>query len=400
VLTHHNSYDGEPIGRILKAQFQEDTKSGRPGLVFTVEITDPDAIEKVLDGRYSTVSIGAHTDKVTCNICGTDRTQEWCEHYPGEEVDGQTTHFIIGNTFGREVSYVNVPADENAGNFSVELQDDENNSSSSKESAHIEMFQVAEGVITNVNNPAVNLYEHLQDDLKNILSNLVINEGSEPSMPTEGQTNPTAPVTEPQIPATAGATNEGATAATPPEGAPAGTTPVTEGANPTPAAPVTTPPAPATTPVQENSAEALQVKINEMQGTITNLVMEKQKFESRLTEADAEVTRLTSENADLLSKLHTSLAEKVVELKRKLNKPDVAGISEADAIASHVTRTKESLDNSLTDLQAELTASRPAPGSVTNPGLSNESEGDENKTYSIEEASSIISSMFSNKKRR
>src|SRR5690606_15407102 len=83
VLTHHNAHDGEPIGRILEAQYSDQTLSGKSGLIFTVEITDPTAVEKVLDGRYHTVSIGASTDKVTCNICGTDRTEEWCEHYPG-----------------------------------------------------------------------------------------------------------------------------------------------------------------------------------------------------------------------------------------------------------------------------------------------------------------------------
>lgn len=119
VLTHHDSRRGEPIGRILSARFEKNTKSGRPGLIFETEITDKDAIEKVKDGRYSTVSIGGHTDKVTCNCCGTDRTQEWCEHYPGETYDGIQCHFIIGETYGEEVSYVNVPADENAGNVVV-----------------------------------------------------------------------------------------------------------------------------------------------------------------------------------------------------------------------------------------------------------------------------------------
>jgi len=385
VLTHHNDYDGEPIGRILKAEFSENTKSGKPGLVFTVEITDPVAIEKVLDGRYSTVSIGATTDKVTCNICGTDRTQEWCEHYPGEEYDGQKAHFIIGTTFGKEVSYVNVPADSFAGNTSVEMVEDDNPSpsSSSKESVNMEVFQVAEGLLNSIKQPTVNLFEHLNDDLKHILRNLTMKEG-EPSMPTENQTNSTAPSTEPAIPAT-GKTQEGVNNENPK---------VTESETENQAA---TEPS-ATTSVQEATNEVLQMKINEMQSTITNLVMEKQKLDARLVEAEGEVSRLTAENADLLSQIHKHLAEKVVDIKRKLNKPDVVGVTTEEAIANHVTRTKESLENSLADLTAELSAARPESGSVKNPGYTNES--DDSKAISVEEAASILSSMFSPKRRK
>ncbi|MBA4293911.1 hypothetical protein C0431_13190 [bacterium] len=119
VLTHHNSRNGEPIGRIKSAKFEEATLSGRKGLVFEVEISDKEAIEKVKDGRYSTVSIGGYTDSVVCSCCGTDRMDEWCEHYPGEVYDGQECHFIIGTTFGEEVSYVNTPADIHAGNIAM-----------------------------------------------------------------------------------------------------------------------------------------------------------------------------------------------------------------------------------------------------------------------------------------
>lgn len=171
VLTHHNSYDGEPIGRILKAEFAESTMSGRKGLIFTCEITDPEAMEKVMDGRYSTVSIGATTDKVTCNICGTDRTQEWCEHWRGEEYEGQTCHYAIGTTFGREVSYVNVPADENAGNFSISVEDADEGSTN--ESATMQIFQIAEGFMQNAQLPGVNLYESASDDVRELIDGLL-----------------------------------------------------------------------------------------------------------------------------------------------------------------------------------------------------------------------------------
>jgi hypothetical protein len=406
VLTHHNDYNGEPIGRILKAEFVEATRSGKPGLVFTCEITDPDAIEKVLDGRYQTVSIGATTDKVTCNICGTDRTQEWCDHYPGEEYDGQTAHFIIGTTFGREVSYVNVPADQFAGNFSVEMVDDSpegddiltgdddddkpKGKKSSKETVHLEIFQIAEGLFQNIRHPEINLYESLNQDAKKLIEGLVTAERSIGNMDEEDTDNKpkNTPLQE----------GQDQTPVTPPstqtqEGNQPPATPVQEGADQTPG--VQTP------SVQETDATQLQAKITEMQGTITNLVMEKQRLESRLNEFEQENQRLLNENADLHAQIHRNLAEKVVDLKRQLNKPDVVGVDREEAISNHVTRTKESLENTLQDLLAEAAAQRPAPGSVKNPGYAGEENQDEDKTtFTLSEATSIISSMFSPKRKK
>ena len=228
VLTHHNEYSGEAIGRILEAKYEEATLSGKPGLVFTVEITDPTAQEKVLDGRYQTVSIGASTDKVTCNICGTDRTEDWCEHYPGrtygEGDDKQTAHFIVGTTYGREVSYVNTPADENAGNRSISVEESTNNT----HAVHTEMYQMAEGMLLNLNNPSLNLYEGLQEDAKKLVDQLSkLNEGSGQNVPnaaegvttesqtaegqtTEGaQSEPTTNVQEGASNTVEGATTEG-----------------------------------------------------------------------------------------------------------------------------------------------------------------------------------------------
>ncbi|SFJ62377.1 hypothetical protein SAMN02799624_05222 [Paenibacillus sp. UNC496MF] len=413
VLTHHDDYHGEPIGRILKAEFHDMTKSGRAGLVFTVEITDPTAIEKVLDGRYQTVSIGATTDKVTCNICGTDRTQEWCDHYPGEEHDGQTAHFIIGTTFGREVSYVNVPADQNAGNTSVTVVegDETQTPSSSQESASMEIFQIAEGLFQNIRQPDVNLYHQLNENVRQLITGLVTAEGSvrsmdpepetnpNPQVPTqEGQQPPAAPAPENQ-PATPVQEGQESPAAPPAPAAEPPAAPVQEGDN-TPTAPTPEPPASQTTPVQEGEVVTLRGQVTEMQRTITNLVIENQKLVGRATTAEQESQRVLAENADLQAQLHRHLAEKVVDMKRTLNKPDVVGVDRAEAVTAHAARTKESLENTLSDLVAEMKNQRPAPGSVTNPGYSGEEGEDGNKSYTVEEAEGIIAGMFSSKKKK
>ncbi|WP_067924135.1 hypothetical protein [Alicyclobacillus shizuokensis] len=365
VLTHHNSYDGEPIGRILKAQFSEATKSGRPGLIFDVELTDPDAIEKVLDGRYQTVSIGATTDKVTCNICGTDRTKEWCDHWPGESYDGQTAHFIIGTVLGHEVSYVNVPADAHAGNVSVTQEGEPSGSGDKTESTDFQVLQIAEKTYRITNAPHVN--ERSGSSAMN------------------GQTSPT-PVQTP---------------AQPPQ-----QQPVQESPTQTPASPTPEPQASVTqTPVQESELKAQLTeaanKIATLESTIANLVLEKQGLESKVAEMEAEHNQLVQENADLHAELHKMLAEKVLDLKIALRKPDVVSLDREEALKMHVERTKESLENTLQDLLAEMKSWRPEPGSVQNPGLAENEDGKTQKTtMTLAEAEDIFKGLFGGGRKR
>lgn len=389
VLTHHDAHRGEPIGRILRAEFAESTMSGRKGLIFTCEITDPAAVEKVLDGRYQTVSIGATTDKVTCNICGTDRTKEWCEHWRGEEYEGQTCHFTIGTTFGREVSYVNVPADENAGNFSVTVEDGD-----TEESA-MQIFQIAEGLMENINMPGVNLYESASEDIKKLVDGLLnTNEGSAQSqMKFKRDADGNLILDESGNPILEENTS------------------VQEGAG-APAAPETPP-----TQVQESD---LQVQLNEANTTIATLkselseaqaalskqVIEKSKVDTQLSEAQADVTRLTQENADLVAKAHKALAEKVVDMKLALRKADVVGVKPEEAVAEHLKRTEESLLDAVRDLQTEMNNTTAQRGTVTNPGAAGEDnnpnnpkEGDEEK-MTVEEGLSMFKGMFGSKKKR
>lgn len=79
------------------------------------DITDPEAIQKVLDGRYLTGSVGASTDAAICSIsnCGKDWAKEGgrCEHTPGKVYDGQKCVLIAGNFVYDEWSFVNKPAD-------------------------------------------------------------------------------------------------------------------------------------------------------------------------------------------------------------------------------------------------------------------------------------------------
>lgn len=86
------------------------------GLGYTsllANVTDEDAIKKVINGIYHTVSVGYSTDSLHCSICKQDLLSEGpCEHKKGSEYKGALAFLIFGNLGYDEVSFVNRPADE------------------------------------------------------------------------------------------------------------------------------------------------------------------------------------------------------------------------------------------------------------------------------------------------
>jgi S-ribosylhomocysteine lyase LuxS involved in autoinducer biosynthesis len=81
-----------------------------------VDVTDSDAIQKVLDRRYLTGSVGASTDSAICSICKKDWAEDEgvCEHRPGEKYEGKKCFLIAGNLTYDEYSFVNTPADRHS----------------------------------------------------------------------------------------------------------------------------------------------------------------------------------------------------------------------------------------------------------------------------------------------
>lgn len=162
VLTHHDSHK-DAIGRIKKATYSQinhpmisnslmnsahknvphDNKSlgyvqslypflfdrSFPGLgkvSLVTNILDPNAIPKIVDGRYSTVSIGYDTNSLHCSVCHKDWLgQGPCDHEKGVryKIDKLGQKFpmflIFGDMVYGEVSYVNEPADDIANNEEV-----------------------------------------------------------------------------------------------------------------------------------------------------------------------------------------------------------------------------------------------------------------------------------------
>lgn len=106
VLTNHDM-KSEPLGRIIYGEVREGQNDD---VILYPMITDKDAIEKIVDGRYLTVSIGIETDHVWCTICGNDMTTGRCEHQLMHNYDGKMCGWEIGNIWAEEMSFVNNPS--------------------------------------------------------------------------------------------------------------------------------------------------------------------------------------------------------------------------------------------------------------------------------------------------
>lgn len=140
-LRNHDRYS-DPIGRIKSAEYKQiasgkkwlndhfdPSPEGSGFLKVVSHITDQEAIEKFLDGRYQTVSIGGSTDGAFCSICSKtldtmhpmwsaykdkDGEEHECRHIPGKMYNDSKAYVITGNLQYHEVSQVSVPADDAA----------------------------------------------------------------------------------------------------------------------------------------------------------------------------------------------------------------------------------------------------------------------------------------------
>lgn len=75
-----------------------------------------DTIAAIEGGILRECSVGCAVEHANCSICGADQRKTLCEHWPGQEYDGQLCHFELdGAADAYEVSLVAVPAQPEAG---------------------------------------------------------------------------------------------------------------------------------------------------------------------------------------------------------------------------------------------------------------------------------------------
>jgi hypothetical protein len=123
------AFDEDSPERIYKTlkRYGLLTKKSWPGvgsMRVTAKISDKDAIEKFLDGRYITFSAGSTTDRHVCSVCASDWAfGDMCEHCHGRIYDDELCVFVTGRFEVLEGSVVNTPADDLSQVLSMEMSD-------------------------------------------------------------------------------------------------------------------------------------------------------------------------------------------------------------------------------------------------------------------------------------
>lgn len=124
VLRHHDAHS-DAIGYVVDAEYIDKKSGGKNGprghIRLTAVICESDAVNKIKDGRYNTVSVSADAGYARCSICNHKISEEGlCEHVRGKVYDGKKCYWNIGALKYKEVSYVNAPADEYACTLKIE----------------------------------------------------------------------------------------------------------------------------------------------------------------------------------------------------------------------------------------------------------------------------------------
>ncbi len=309
VLKNHSSYT-EPLGRVKSSNFTDSKLiDGVKCIALDLLITDSDAIQKVLDGRYKTLSIGATTNEARCSICGKNVVEEYCGHWKGNTYEGQKCYYIIGEMEFDEISFVNMPADVHSQVIGHKVQD------SVKDS------QTEEGRIILVTDETV---------IDPTILDQVTALATPPVIPVVAEGVPEVPPVIPVV---------------------------------TDVPPVV--PAVTTEEITPELVASLQEQITVLEAKLATATQEHEVSRQSLTQTQADVTRLTDElrvaseesasmlkqNVSLATYSHRLLAERVVDLKIHLGKE--ANDKRDDLIANHIKENAQALNDGLTVLLTE-----------------------------------------------
>ena len=98
---------------IKSPNYRKSDYKGLGHVELIAKITDPDAINKILDNKYVSVSVGGNAKSAICSICG-ESIENIHRHMRGAKYNGEPCFYIGGDMVFEHVSYVDVPADKKA----------------------------------------------------------------------------------------------------------------------------------------------------------------------------------------------------------------------------------------------------------------------------------------------
>lgn len=96
---------------IKSPNYRKSDYKGLGHVELIAKITDPDAINKILDNKYVSVSVGGNAKSAICSVCG-ENVKNGHRHMRGAQYNGEPCFYIGGDMVFEHVSYVDVPADK------------------------------------------------------------------------------------------------------------------------------------------------------------------------------------------------------------------------------------------------------------------------------------------------
>ncbi len=376
VLKHHSMYD-DPIGRIVKAMFtplksgydfendymNPDAEGGRGSGVVTLDavISDPDAIQKIIDGRYLSISVGHSTDTVTCSICSDNIFR--CDHIPGvkyteegEEArdadeDTRLCYYITGNMTYNEASFVNLPAQAPAKLINFSWEDCDKIAELRKDNILIESMTRGKKALVR----ALSLQD--EDGEYNLLKGTSTSAKKKLIMDMTGPKNPNSDYSESEetskvLQSTSATSKKDVLADSDNSDKKsklkeANNMDVKDKAD-----------TKLDASVLSASLEALTKEREKMQQDLAAASTKVTGLEKTIETKNSEIDRLTKAQTDMQVEMSKALATALASVRVQLRKPDSIGLDSADKFTEYSDklskRSVESLRDSLADLILEL----------------------------------------------
>jgi hypothetical protein len=358
VLKNHDTYT-EPLGRIVQAEYGNSILTAATAVKLKLSITDQDAIDKILDGRYLTLSVGGSANSVVCSICAKDLVKEgFCGHYRGRTYDGKEAHWIIKQYTGDEISFVNMPADVYSQVIAAELHTDEGGKNVDKTKKPTESQEDLDEVDAVLNNSTEPQGDGEDDPSKQTESQDNGEGKDDPEKPTESAEG------EEEDPSQQAESEEGG-----------------EETLEEKVARLERELAEANQTIADKDAEIarLQVENTDLAGQLSEANQAKEEAEANLAEAEQEKAQLLEQNTRFAMRIRKGLAERVADLRIMQGK---AKPEEREAlIEEHSKSTVKVLESTITDL---LSSGQRFIAKVTSPGYAvadNNSVDDDDQTF-------------------
>jgi len=412
VLINHDE-EGDPIGRVIKAKYTKTPRAlngedyipvlkpsdGYGYVDLTVKITDQAAIQKILDGRYETVSVRMSTDQARCSVCDTDWADAGpCEHMPGKKYDGKLAYMTTGDLTYREVSFVNIPADEFAKVDGATFEDQED-----RDPVGVQVYanNTEEKILCDLNDEEhVNLYDYLRDvydEEEDTVVHLIDKTITKDRNLKEDQMSNEKDLTKDQLvelDSVKELIQEAKDAVS--QECEDQLKQLKEECE------KISKDSADDSELQkqlEESEEKLKVALD-AQAALSNekdaLTEERDQLKAAQDKSDEERATLLDENVSLNSEVHKINAERLFDLKAELKKPDVAGIKTIEdrdkKVEEFAQRSIESLQDQISDMIIERNAApeaiKPA-AEVQNPGVEHEDSGEQKERVKSKKESKI-----------